>query len=95
MMVVFVTTNLKRPINLLHQQQPHHLVGKGHSGEGKFEIGPLAQLRGQAESAADKKDDVAFAVQSAAIHMGGEFFGGQVLSKHIQDDAIAVVPNML
>ena len=94
-MIRFVTTNLKRPINLLHQQQPYHLVGKGHAGEREFEIGPLAQLRGQAEGAADKKDDVAFAVQGAAIDMGGEFFGRQVLSKYIENDALAVVPNML
>ena len=94
-MVVFVTANFISPINLLHQQQPHHLVGKGHTGEGEFEIGPLAQPRSQAEGAADEKYDVAFAIESAAIDMGGEFFGGQVLSKHIENDAIAVVPNML
>ena len=94
-MIRFAPAYLKCPINLLHQQQPHHLVGKGHTGKGEFEIGPLAQLRGQAEGAADKKNDVAFAVQSAAIDMGGEFFGGQVLSKYIENDAIAAVPNLL
>ena len=94
-MIRFSTANFISPINLLDQQQPHHLVSKGHAGEGEFEIGPLAQLRSQAESAADEEDDVAFAVQSAAIDMGGEFFGGQVLSKYIENDAIAAVPNLL
>ena len=94
-MIRFAPANLVSPINLLDQQQAHHLVGKCHAGEGEFEIGPLAQLRGKAKGTADKKDNVAFSVQSATIDMGREFFGGQVLSKHIEDDAIAIVANML
>ena len=93
--VRFSSADFKRPINLLHQQQSYHLVGKGHAGEGEFEIGPLAQLRSQAKSAADEKYDVAFAIESAAVDMSGEFFGGQVLSKYIENDAIAAVPNLL
>ena len=93
-MIRFSPDDLESPVDLLDEQQADHLVGKGHAGEGEFEIGPLAQLRGQAEGAADEKDDVAFAVLSTAVDMGGEFFGRQVLSKHIEDNAIALVANM-
>ena len=37
-MIFFATIYLKTAIYLLHQQEPYHLVGKGHRGKTQPEI---------------------------------------------------------
>ena len=59
-MVRFPPIDLKRPVDLLHEEQTHHLVGKGHAGEGQPQMGGFLQGERDAEGAADDEGDVAY-----------------------------------
>ena len=58
-MILLAPRDLECPIDLLHEQQPDHLVGEGHTGKGKTLPRRCDHRRRQAESATDQKRDVA------------------------------------
>lgn len=71
-MIRFTPDNLKRPINLLHQNQPHQLVRIGHSSKRQSEIGTAEHLRRQAERTSDDKCDLTAAIGSQALQFSGK-----------------------
>ena len=58
-MVRFPPHNLKPPINLLQQHQPHELMWEGHRAEGEAAGWRGEEGGGEAEGAADEEGEVA------------------------------------
>ena len=56
-MVRFVANDLETAIDLLQQDDAHHLMGEGHGRKGKFEICPPADCGRQPQRAAYDEDD--------------------------------------
>ena len=44
-MVRLAAQDLKAPVDLLRQDDAHHLMREGHRGEGQFFVRPLADRR--------------------------------------------------
>ncbi len=89
-MVRFIPINLKRPIHLLHQHQPHQLVREGHIRERQPEITPLQHLITQSERSADHEGHFAFPVSRKLVHFLRQLLGGELFTFDLQGDDVGV-----
>lgn len=64
LMIRFTPVNLKRPINLLRQNQPHQLVRVCQLPKGQPQVSPLYHTFVQAQRPPDHKSDLAFSRQT-------------------------------
>lgn len=74
-MIRFSPINLKRPVHLLHQDQPHELVRVGHLAEAELGVGAFQHRGGQAVRAADDEGDAGAAVGGQAVQLGCQLLG--------------------
>ena len=47
----------KRPVDLLQQESPHHLMGEGHARQ-RQQLAPAAELFGEAVGPADSENNL-------------------------------------
>lgn len=71
-MIRFPPPNPKRPINLLHQHQPHQLMRKRHLRKRQLHIPPLQHLSRQPQRPANDKRHLAAPVQSQLVQLAGQ-----------------------
>lgn len=89
MVVSFPPTYLERPVELLDEEQPNHLVGEGHGGEGEGFFGGGGDGGGEAEGAADDEGEVAGPGQGQSVQAGGQGLGGEAGAADVEDDEVA------
>ena len=87
-MILLAPDDLERPIDLLDEQQPDHLVGKGHAGKGEALPRRRNDCRRQTESAPDQERDVAVPGRAEPGDIFRQFFRGGGLPRHIEHDQI-------
>lgn len=71
LMIRLPPINPKRPINLLEQNQPHHLVRERHPRKRQLLIRALQDGVAQAEGAADDEGYLALSICGESIHIIG------------------------
>ena len=55
LVVRLTTKDPERPVHLLHEKEPGHRVGEGHAGEGKPQVAPSNDGRGESQVPANYK----------------------------------------
>ena len=85
-MVRFVANDLETAIDLLQQDDAHHLMGEGHGGKGKFEICPPADCGRQPQRAAYDEDDAAFPLKPQFLDLCRKLRGRKPFSVDLQGD---------
>ena len=83
MMVRFVIQYGERPVDLLQQKDPHHLVGEGHFRQ-RQQCSTPSELFGETVCTADGKDQFAGATVTLFADIGGQVGGIHLLAPFIQ-----------
>src|SRR5690554_3095735 len=68
-MIRFTPNNLKRPINLLHENKSNQLMREGNLSEGEFGVGAPEDILREAETAANNEGHLATAVGGELIEV--------------------------
>ncbi len=84
----------KRPVNLLQQECPHHLVGEGHFRQRQQFAAP-AELFRETVGAADGKNQLACSAVALLTDKSGQSWGVQLFARLVQQDQGCTGGNML
>ena len=87
-MICFVANDLKTSVDLLQQDDPHHLVGKSHGRKRQLEISPFAHRRGQSQRTADDEDDAALPLKPQLLDLCRKLSGGETSAADLQRDHV-------
>ena len=82
------------PINLLQQNNPHQLMGKGHSRKAELEIGSAKHCIRQTEGTSDHEIDMTLSIHSQTLHFFGELYRVQLFSFNLQSKDITILPDI-
>lgn len=87
-MVRFVANDLETAIDLLQQDDAHHLMGEGHGRKGKFEIARpwLICLGDSPREPAYDEDDAAFPLKPQFLDLCRKLRGRKPFSVDLQGD---------
>ena len=94
-MIFFPAVNLEGAVNLFDEQQPYHLMRKGHLRKAQPVICCLAYLLGQAKGTANQKGDITAAGKPQLVDGCRQFLLGFLLAEHIQNKEVTALRHQL
>lgn len=93
-MIRFTPIDLHRPVNLLHQHQPHELVGQRHAAEAHALLGAAHDVIGEPVAASDDEDDVARPVGAEPVDLSGKLLGAPELAVNRERNDMRLALNL-
>lgn len=89
-MIRFPPIDLHRPINLLHQHQPHKLMGQRHAPKRQPLLRAAEHRIGEPMAPADDKHDMARPIRAEPVDRGSELLRAPQLAAHLQSDDMRI-----
>ena len=91
MMIGFAPEDGHGAIELLHEEQAHHLMAERHAGKGHFLAGTLVDSGGETVGSTHHKHQPPRPGGATAFHVAGKFYGAKLLAAFIkQHQPIAI-----
>ena len=89
-MIMTACSDVESPIDLLHQDDSHQLMGEGEAGEGEPQVAGLFDLLGETVEGTDNEADLAISSYRYVGENLRQLFGGNLLPFHAKGDFVSL-----